>query len=227
MASVALNVTVPGTTLAAERRYETALTVQQLKDKLVLVTGIEAKDQTLTLVDSSGHTVATLSTNTYALGDYPVKDNMTLQVTGARVQVEDVAKFELPDEVYDKRTDSVREFKRKMKLGRYSDEAQAESTAPVRSAANDSPAISVGARCQVITQGMPPRLATVLYVGHTHFKEGWWVGVQYDEPVGKNDGSVDGQRYFTCPAKYGGFVVPSAVTVGDFPEETFDDDDEM
>ena len=58
---------------------------------------------------------------------------------------------------------------------------------------------------------------------------GHWVGVEYDEPVGKNDGSVKGSRYFSAAAGYGGMVRPSNVAVGDFPpaEVEFDDEDEI
>ena len=52
-------------------------------------------------------------------------------------------------------------------------------------------------------------------------KSGIWIGIEYDEPVGKNDGSVEGTSYFTCPPGHGAFVRPTKVRVGDYPP--FDD----
>ncbi|KAM6943532.1 kinesin-like protein KIF13B [Xenentodon cancila] len=66
---------------------------------------------------------------------------------------------------------------------------------------------------------------TVRYVGTTQFAEGVWVGVELDTPVGKNDGSVGGHRYFRCKPGYGVLVRPDRLSgrdrtsqrTGEFP----------
>ncbi|XP_022065259.2 kinesin-like protein KIF13B isoform X2 [Acanthochromis polyacanthus] len=59
------------------------------------------------------------------------------------------------------------------------------------------------------------KAGTVRYVGMTQFAEGVWVGVELDTPVGKNDGSVGGQRYFHCKPGYGVLVRPNRLSCRD------------
>lgn len=57
---------------------------------------------------------------------------------------------------------------------------------------------------------------------------GYWVGVHYDEPLGKNDGTVKGKKYFDCPSGYGAFVRPDKVKTGDYPPiDEFASDNEL
>merc|ERR1712187_200626 len=55
----------------------------------------------------------------------------------------------------------------------------------------------------------------IRFTGTTKFAAGTWVGIELDEPAGKNDGSVKGVTYFRCDAKHGVFLRPSQVRVMD------------
>uniref|UniRef100_A0A7N5ZZG6 Kinesin family member 13Ba n=1 Tax=Anabas testudineus TaxID=64144 RepID=A0A7N5ZZG6_ANATE len=56
------------------------------------------------------------------------------------------------------------------------------------------------------------KAGTVRYLGTTQFAEGVWVGVELDTPVGKNDGSIGGHRYFHCKPGYGVLVRPDRLS---------------
>ena len=98
---------------------------------------------------------------------------------------------------------------------------------PILRQTAEAAALTPGARCQVQPGD---RRGAVRFVGKVPgLAPGFWVGVQFDEPVGKHDGTVKGVRYFECAANFGGMVRPDKVEQGDFPEidELADLDDEL
>lgn len=46
----------------------------------------------------------------------------------------------------------------------------------------------------------------IAFIGKTRFAKGDWAGVVLDEPVGKNNGSVQGVKYFECEPGHGIFT---------------------
>ena len=60
----------------------------------------------------------------------------------------------------------------------------------------------------------------VRFVGMHHTKANPRVGVELDKPVGRNDGTVDGHRYFDpiCSPQHGVLVVPGKVHPTSAPE---------
>jgi len=65
---------------------------------------------------------------------------------------------------------------------------------------------------RVATVGDKSKIGIVKFVGETQFAEGCWVGIELDEAIGKNDGSVAGQRYFECAPQHGLFAMVSKCT---------------
>jgi len=86
--------------------------------------------------------------------------------------------------------------------------------------------MEVGMRCEVQPGG---RRGYIAYIGEicTLGTGGYWIGVKFDEPVGKADGCAKGLRYFDAQPGYGGFIRGKNLLVGDFPErDIFDEDSE-
>ncbi|XP_049687297.1 dynactin subunit 1 isoform X3 [Accipiter gentilis] len=88
--------------------------------------------------------------------------------------------------------------------------SRASSTGTRMSVEGSSKPLKVGSRVEVIGKG---HRGTVAYVGATLFATGKWVGVILDEAKGKNDGTVQGRRYFTCEENHGIFVRQSQIQV--------------
>ncbi|ORZ19319.1 dynein associated protein-domain-containing protein [Absidia repens] len=57
------------------------------------------------------------------------------------------------------------------------------------------------------------KIGTIRYVGTTSFQTGKWIGIELDDPLGKNSGVVQGKRYFDCRTNHGVFVRPSQVKI--------------
>ncbi len=74
---------------------------------------------------------------------------------------------------------------------------------------NNPAILRVGSKV-LVTWGKEPQvnreIGMVRFIGTTAFAGGVWIGVELELPAGKNNGSVQGHFYFSCPPNYGLFV---------------------
>lgn len=216
----------------SERRITPSWSITQLKRKLEPVTGIPPSSQRISLKTASKETVPVEAADedTTLLSNFPLSAYAELHIidtrpASAKLNFNDtsgVEKYVMPEEEYEKKSDSVLAWKKAEKLGRFNPDAPSLEKAKIDAFDFEirSRGIEVGKRCRV--GGDDTRRGEIKYVGEV--KEipgsiGAWVGVQLDEPVGKNDGSIGGTRYWGSEStlKHGVFVRPERVEVGDFP----------
>lgn len=238
---VKLIVKTEGSQMYSERKFPVTNTIREVKQKLELLTGASANSMRLELRDSEDTKVIKVLTNddNLRLDAYPICDGLVLHVSDPLLNTDEfkdvskVQKVELSEEAYNRRNNTARAFLQKNGLGRFNEDAQERARRLEEEKARKQKeilkVIHVGNRCQVVgIPGQPRRRGTVAYVGEVDFKPGVWVGVHYDLPLGKNDGSVAGKRYFECPPNYGGFVRPADLVIGNFlPEGDCTDGDEI
>jgi len=69
-----------------------------------------------------------------------------------------------------------------------------------------------------LEEGGKQRVAgQVRFLGPAKFRPGVWVGVELERPLGRNDGSVEGTRYFECKPGHGLFVHPNRLSKASEP----------
>lgn len=136
--------------------------------------------------------ITTLNDGTI-LGSYPIENEMRIHVIYSISYIaENVQKFELSDDQYKDKQNTVRDFLRKNNLGKYNEEEQKKMAERKRIQADEEERLAslatIGARCMVTAKG-PRRIGTVMYKGPLEGKSGIFIGVKFDEPLGVNDGT--------------------------------------
>ncbi len=176
-----------------------------------------------------------MSDDSKTLQDYGAKDNYCIHVTDTNPgasntlgEFEDVSKVEkyvMSDKDYEKRGDTFRKFRErqlavnpnfKSYLGQVDKDHLKEEASK----------IEIGSRCE--TNG-GARRGEVKFVGKVAgLERGYWVGIKLDEPVGDSNGKVKDKVIFECGERFGLFVRPDELKVGDYPEiDEFDMDEDM
>ncbi|XP_069764847.1 tubulin-folding cofactor B isoform X2 [Narcine bancroftii] len=186
-------------TFVSEKRFHRSLTVSEFKCKLELIVGSPASCMDLELFTADDKFIGLLDQDDALLGSYPVDDGCRIHVidkSGVKMgEFEDVSKvikYEMSNEAYEKRTNSARLFLKHSKLGLFNEEQRAKKELEMEQRHQEektrAEGILVGSRCEVLIAGQPTKRGTVMYVGQTEFKPGYWIGLKYDEPLGKHDG---------------------------------------
>ncbi|KAL1510002.1 hypothetical protein ABEB36_004662 [Hypothenemus hampei] len=177
-----------------ERRFPKDITVADLKAKLELMTGGSCHTMKVEIYNKDNTFVTTLDDNNQLIGYYPIEDGMRFHVVDKFLlsndfESDNVPKFELSEEDYAKRGDSVKLFLMKNKIGKYNEDYIKSKEQKEQEERLLAEKIIVGSRCKVTVSNAPTRLGTVMYTGSVDGLQGSWIGVKYDEPVGKHDGT--------------------------------------
>lgn len=219
-------------------RLDKHMSILTVKQKLMTHCGTNPSAMVLQLKDERGNIMMTMSDESRPLGFYSPYNGCVIHIVdmdpssvSANGWLEDtskVQKYEISDEDYNKRENTFRKYKeeqlrkdpawcveKEMAKRRGEEWVAPKKVDDPEHMAEEAAAMSVGDRCETYPGG---NRGEVKYVGKIEgLPAGWWVGVQLDEPLGKNDGKAKGVKIFDCAPNYGLFLRPDRVKTGDFP----------
>lgn len=224
-------------------RLDLHMTIESVKVRFKTHVGTPLDHQKLILKDN-GRIICEMSDNSKMLGFYSVvsgneihiidTDPFSLSRGGGLTDTSLVEKYRMTDDAYDKRKGTMRDYIREQRKidpnFKLKPNAQAAAMNKKNSDLNKAEAagpppgietvagIEIGNRCEI---NPGARRGVVKYVGEIEqiAAGGHWVGVQFDEPLGHNDGTCKGVTIWEgCLDCHGAFIRGKNVTVGDFPE---------
>ncbi|KAG8066840.1 hypothetical protein GUJ93_ZPchr0004g40303 [Zizania palustris] len=219
-------------TFSSDIRVSKQTSVEALKEKLWRKTGTSVASMRLKLLDDAGAMIADLDHDDATLASYSPYSGFRLHIIDLDPSsltsggwLEDtslVEKYKISDEAYDKLDTNFRKFKEKMVSKNPTPDDKEQPDNDMEELCVN---IKVGERCEVEPGA---KRGAIKFVGRAEsLGRGFWVGVQYDEPLGKHDGMVKGIRFFECPQGHGAIVRPEKVKVGDYPERDPFEDEEI
>ncbi|KAI3389456.1 hypothetical protein SNEBB_011473 [Seison nebaliae] len=212
---------------SSKRCFERTLTVGELKVKLEKITKIPIDHMRIDLYNSSKNFLETLHNETNKLTSYPINNTCTLRVVDASKDVTDKPHKVITDSCYSQLKNTIRDYKKQHKLGRFAGESKKKffdaDGKPIKRSQYETAIakelkekFEVGTKCEVNVVGKEKRSGRIAFIDHVLFNTKYpFVGVEYDEPIGANDGSVQGIHYFHCSPNHGSFVPPSCIEISE------------
>ncbi|GMM49755.1 Alf1 protein [Starmerella bacillaris] len=200
-----------------ERLVDSSWTFEQFSKKMELVTGIPYQFQNIS-IKQPGNEAAVAGTpfKDGTLASVNICEDCCIYIADGRPDDEklnlneQVDRYEMPDEEYERRGNTLLEWKRRNMLGRFSNDA---TKANVVSVSDDTaPTVSVGEECFVKISSGEVLRGKVAFIGEVPVVQpGIWVGVDLVTADGKNNGTVRGMKLFETKPNHGILVRSGAV----------------
>lgn len=209
--------------------WDADITLEQLCKKLEPLTGVSPSDMKLTLEFEDGKPSRTFESPfpnpelyPFELVDHGIRivvEDLNENSVASQLQATDEAdsSFQLSEEAYAERKDSVLKWKMQNNWGRFDPEMKRRQENDCKFQEEKASHLELGQRCRVSSDGQPERRGLLRYLGRVPdiSDQEIWCGVEFDEAVGKNDGTFRDEVYFgPVEPKHGGFVKPSCVETG-------------
>ncbi len=179
--------------------FSSTMSLNEFYSRLELITGIRASNQSINCFQKEYPLGTTLGSI--------VQNKQHLTILGTMEFDENVKKYEMSQELYAQREGTVQSFLKANKFGKYS-----ENTDPiVNESISDYSEYKVGSRCYATIKSIS-KYGQIMYIGPFDLKPGQiFIGVAYDDPIGKHNGTIRDKVYFKCKKNHGALLRPHLV----------------